>query len=401
MKIAILTSGILPVPAVQGGAVENLIDFYLAYNNQNKQHQITVFSTYHPAVNNHTALQSSTNHYYYINTNSFWFKIKRRLYHVFYPKGYYYSSIELFYEQIVHQLKKESFDLFILENRPAFALKLKKKFPRTPIISHIHTNTIHTKEPKAKEIISSTNAFIVVSDYIKKEIENVGVPTQIAVVYNGIDTNLFNTHASPINRKILGFDENDFIVIFTGRLVKDKGIKELLLAMKELKKDSEIKLLIVGSEDFSKDTWQSPFMLELHTIAKSIGEKIKFTGFISYNNIPNYLATANVLVVPSHINEAFGMTCIEASAIGIPIIATNEGGIPEALIGQKCILIEKGPNMHIQIANSIKEIKNNYSEYKGNKLNPIFTKETYSISFFDSIRKYSYNYHLSQLHLKE
>lgn len=39
MKIAILTSGILPVPAVQGGAVENLIDFYLEYNDRHQIHE--------------------------------------------------------------------------------------------------------------------------------------------------------------------------------------------------------------------------------------------------------------------------------------------------------------------------------------------------------------------------
>ena len=50
MKIAILTSGILPVPAVQGGAVENLIDFYLEYNNIHKLHDITVISAYHKDV---------------------------------------------------------------------------------------------------------------------------------------------------------------------------------------------------------------------------------------------------------------------------------------------------------------------------------------------------------------
>ena len=377
MKIAILTSGILPVPAVQGGAVENLTDFYLAYNDQKKLHHITVFSTYHPAVKKHIALKSSFNHYYYIKTNSLWFKIKKRIYQRFNPKGFYYSSIELFFEHIVHQLKRESFDLFILENRPAFAMKLRKEFPQTPIITHLHTNTIHIKEPKVKEIISSTNAFIVVSQYIKKEIENVGVSAQIAVVYNGIDTNLFNNHALPIDRKALGFDEKDFIIIFTGRLVK------------ELKEDNNIKLLVIGSEDFSKDTKQSPFILELHEIAKSVEDKIKFTGFIPYSELPHYYATADLMVVPSHINEAFGMTCIEASAIGLPIIATNEGGIPETLIGQKHILIDKGSNMPIQIANAIIKIKNSYIDYKGNKLNQIFTKETYTSSFFNAIKDLS------------
>ena len=69
MKIAILTSGILPVPAVQGGAVENLIDFYLDYNDKNKLHDITIYSVWHPNVKRHSALKSDSNHYIYINAN--------------------------------------------------------------------------------------------------------------------------------------------------------------------------------------------------------------------------------------------------------------------------------------------------------------------------------------------
>ena len=62
MKIAILTSGILPIPAVLGGAVENLIDFYLEYNEIHKLHDITVYSVYHPEAIKHPALSSKYNH---------------------------------------------------------------------------------------------------------------------------------------------------------------------------------------------------------------------------------------------------------------------------------------------------------------------------------------------------
>ncbi len=387
MKIAILTSGLLPVPAVQGGAVENLIDYYLEYNNVHRQHNITLYSAYHPAVKNHPALQSSSNHYKYIRTRSIWFKILRRFYCRYYPKGYYHSSIELYFELIYRQIKKESFDLIILENRPAFALKLRERFHKMPIISHLHTNMVHSKDSKAKDIIHSTNAFITVSNYLKEEIENVGIPTKATVVYNGIDTTIFDTNVTPVDRKSLGFDDNDFLVVFTGRLVKNKGIKELLLAIKELREEKNIKLLVIGSEDFSKETGQSVFLTELHQIAKTIEERVFFTGFIPYQKLPSYLATANVMVVPSHINEAFGMTCIEACAMGLPIIATNEGGIPEALDGQKYLLIDKGQDMPVQIANAIIEIKNNYSAYMGNMINSKFTKEAYANSFWDSINK--------------
>ena len=80
MRIAILTSGILPVPAVQGGAVENLIDFYLAYNDKFHLHDITVYSCNHHDTKNHPALKSKVNHYYYVDTTSIIAKIRKRLY---------------------------------------------------------------------------------------------------------------------------------------------------------------------------------------------------------------------------------------------------------------------------------------------------------------------------------
>ena len=80
MRIAILTSGILPVPAVQGGAVENLIDFYLDYNEVHKLHDITIYSVYHHHTYNHPAHTSMVNHYYYIDTNSLWAKIKKKFF---------------------------------------------------------------------------------------------------------------------------------------------------------------------------------------------------------------------------------------------------------------------------------------------------------------------------------
>ena len=81
MKIAILTSGIMPVPAVQGGAVENLIDFYLEYNHQYQLHNITVFSIWHPDVRNHSDKESEANHYQYIKQNGILAKINKYFYY--------------------------------------------------------------------------------------------------------------------------------------------------------------------------------------------------------------------------------------------------------------------------------------------------------------------------------
>lgn len=386
MKIAILTSGILPVPAVLGGAVENLIDFYLEHNNKHKLHDITIYSVYNKKVKKHTAQKSTVNHYEYININSIWFKARAKIFERRSRPKYYYYQMEFFLELIIKKIRKSSFDLIILENRPGFAIRLSEEFS-TPIITHIHTNLLYTPSEENLKVMAAIKGFIVVSMFVKKEIQKIGIPKDIRVVYNGLDTDIFNPKTiTPINREELGFQKKDFIAVFWGRLVPGKGIKELLLAYEMLKEHKDIKLLIIGSINFEdRRNCTNAFLEELQAIAYKLNRTVSFTGFIPYKEIPSYLATANVAIIPSHIKEAFGMTCIEACAMGMPVIATNDGGIPEALIGQKHILIDKERELPEQIADAILTIKNNYSNYKGNNLSPHFKKEYYSHSFFENI----------------
>ena len=93
MKIAILTSGIMPVPAVQGGAVETLIDFYLSYNDQHRLHDITIYSIWYPDVLQHQALHSDVNHYVYIKTHGFWATFKKKLYQLTHGLPLYHSFL--------------------------------------------------------------------------------------------------------------------------------------------------------------------------------------------------------------------------------------------------------------------------------------------------------------------
>lgn len=71
--------------------------------------------------------------------------------------------------------------------------------------------------------------------------------------------------------------------------------------------------------------------------------------------------------------------------MGLPVIATDDGGIPETLRDQKHILLHKSKDLSIQLKDAILEIKDNYSNYFGNRLSPLFTKETYVKSFYDNI----------------
>ena len=387
MKIAIITSGILPIPAVQGGAVENLTDYYLEYNNQHRLHDITVYSVWHPEVKKHEALKSEVNHYEYINTHSLWFRLCSKIYSKLHPNGYYFHHLEFFFELAYRKLKKHNFDLIILENRPGFALKLKDRLD-TPIISHIHTDIINTQTSRVDEIIKAHSGFICVSKYIQKRISDVGIPTRKMVVYNGLNTEQFKPSQNNISHQAFGINEKDFIVIYIGRIVPRKGVKELIEAMTLLKEEKDIKLLVVGGSNFADSTSHNSFLDELQEMVKLLNDKVHFTGFIPYSELPNYLSLANVAVVPSRINEALGMSAIEATAMGLPVIATNDGGLPETLIGQKHIIIDKDGNLPTQIAEAILQIKGHYADYTGNHINTRFTKDVYAESFFKAIEEY-------------
>ena len=388
MKIAILTSGILPVPAVQGGAAENLIDYYLAYNDRSHLHDMTVYSVYHPAVEKHPALRSQANHYIYIKRYDWVSRLKAKIYGLIHKNEYYHYQLEYFFEQAYKALCRQSFDLIILENRPGYALKLRQRLT-TPIVSHLHTDLINPQTAQVEAIIKSTNGFIGVSEYIRAQILSVGIPTKAFVVYNGLDEQKFRPQAySAVTREALGFSETDFVVIYTGRIVPKKGVKELVQAVRLLTDQPDIKLLVVGGDNYADSVSSNPYLDELHEMGRKMGEKVRFTGFVRYEQLPAYLSLANVAVVPSCINEALGMTCIEACAMGLPVIATNDGGIPETLVGQKHILVDKDRNLPQQLADAILQIKDNYAVFTGNHFSPRFSKETYSETFFKAIEEY-------------
>lgn len=336
MKIAILTSGIFPVPAVKGGAVENLVDFYLEYNDLHKLHDITVYSVWHPDVKKSSALMSDVNHYVYIKVNSIWGRIKRYYYQKTHKRGYYHYSIEFFLHEVIKHLKHQYYDVIILENRPGFVLKLHAK-TRAKIVIHQENDYLNTHISNFQQIYDSTSLIINTSDYITQQVRTILYQDpKSRTVLNGIDLNRFYKAKAP-NRSFAKLNPKDFTIVYCGRLTKEKGILQLIQAIK-LANKPDISLLVVGASFYGKDKSPTPFIQQLKKEAESIKEKIVFTGFVNYQQIPSFLKMADIAVVPSMWEEPFGLTVVEAMAAGLPLITTRSGGIPEICEGVATIV---------------------------------------------------------------
>ena len=391
MKIAVLTSGILPIPAVLGGAVENLIDIYLKYNDKYHLHDITVYSVYHPDIHKHPALQSQVNHYHFVDVSSLWAKIKRRLYKYRRKAEPYNHFIGYYFDQSLRHLLKHNYDLIILENRPSYALKLINR-TNAKLIYHLHNEKLTKSTPDYQKIYDAAYKIINVSNYITSCVKTINPKdTKCVTVLNGINLEAFlPKRIVHINREDIGFDKNDFIIVFNGRINKEKGISELVDALLQLEDYPLIKLMVIGSSFFANENTEDDFIMTLKTKSQTISERIHFTGFIPYEKIPSYLFIADIAVLPSIWEEPFGLTIVEAMAAGLPLITTRSGGIPE-VCENSAIIIERS-NIVSNLKNAILHLYNNIDvrkELSASSLSRsrLFSKEKFAESFLAALEE--------------
>ena len=152
---------------------------------------------------------------------------------------------------------------------------------------------------------------------------------------NGIDTAYFSKEQVSVQeqqtlKKELDINENDFVFIFVGRLVGDKGINELVTAFSKLSSDNpqpttvNLKLLLVGPLESELDPLQPNTLKEIES-----NSNVLTVGF--QTDIRKYYAVANALVFPSY-REGFPNVVLQAGAMGLPAIVTDINGSNEIIM---------------------------------------------------------------------
>lgn len=167
------------------------------------------------------------------------------------------------------------------------------------------------------------------------------------IIHNGVILKKSNLNVDQAELKnTLGVNKEDSLMICVANLYKEKGIDYLLKAMPEvLKNNTNVKLVIAGD---------GPLHEELNTLSKelSVSDNVKFLG--KRNDIDSLLSISDIFVLPS-LGEGFPFVVLEAMAAGLPVVATNIGGIPEIINdGQEGYLVK--PADSGAIAESLKKL---------------------------------------------
>ncbi len=351
MKLAIITSGFLPIPATKGGAVENLIENFMKENEKYNDFEITIFSEYDETAKE--AIKSYKNsNVIFIKSNFIADKIDKLIFFVAKnilkkknSHSYRFILKRLFFlNKVSKYLKKLNFDKILLENHPTqyLALKWRKNYIKYDGKYYYHCHNELPSTYGCKEIMEKTRSFICVSKFRKDTISEYlkFKNTRFTVVKNGIDTlsikkSISNKEKEEI-KKSLGIRNDDKILIYTGRIVEGKGVKELISALKNVKFD-KYKLLLVGSSINALNV-KSAYEEETIKLINEIKDKVICTGFISYKELYKYYGIADIAILPSIIDDSAPLTIIESLVCGLPIITTNSGGIPE-YVNNKCAII--------------------------------------------------------------
>ena len=173
----------------------------------------------------------------------------------------------------------------------------------------------------------------------------------------GIDVEHFKpTDASDL-RSSLGLSEKK-VIVSVGRLVPRKGQDVLLQALPEIAKViPDVHVVMVGSGKFEK---------RLRSILKGNGcsNRVTFTGRIQYADLPRYISCGDVFVMPSRSRmaglevEGLGIVYLEASACGVPVVAGDSGGAPDAVKESLTGFVVDGRSKEQVAAATIEILKN-------------------------------------------
>ena len=209
---------------------------------------------------------------------------------------------------------------------------------------------------------------------------------------NGIDTAFFSpdqvTEIERVTlRERLNIQPDDFVFVFVGRIVSDKGINELIKAFSELQavennEPTGIKLLLVGGLENDLDPLNSETLAEINQ-----NKDIISVGF--QQDVRSFFAIADALVFPSY-REGFPNVVMQAGAMGLPSIVSDINGCNEIIIeGENGLII---PSKNVEKLKekmlTLAKDKNLYTKLKGNSRRMIENRYEQSVVWNALLEEY-------------
>lgn len=190
------------------------------------------------------------------------------------------------------------------------------------VVSSIHNLYFFPKNGLYKNfariIFSSVDQVLTPSNAARKELLKIGVPQQrVGDFRYWIDLKIFTPNNKQNAKRKLSYF-NKLTIFFVGRLIETKGVNLLLEIVKRIQ---NINFVIAGT---------GPLELMIRKVADKY-PNLHYLGRIENQSLPLYYSAADLVIVPSLVDEGFGFVVMEAVACGTPVLVSNRGGLLDAV----------------------------------------------------------------------
>lgn len=201
------------------------------------------------------------------------------------------------------------------------------------------------------------------SHFIEEEIKNLGIHKPIEVISNGVDIKLIES--IKVNEEFLEkYQLKDLlnypIILYVGRMSKEKNLEVFLKIVPEILKQKEVYFIFIG-EGRMKEKLMKEFS------KMKVLEKVRFFSSVEREDLYRFYKIATCLVMPSYL-EAQSLVTLEAKAAGLVVIGANRGGVKELIISEEDgLLVDPfSPSEFIYAILKILEDKLFYKKIQGN-----------------------------------
>lgn len=207
---------------------------------------------------------------------------------------------------------------------------------RVPLVAGARGSDLRVRDAISKRltqpVVQSARRLLVVSEDLGRvAVRDYGAdPARIRAIPNGCDASIFHPQDRAAARAALGLDADAELVVYVGRLVPEKGLRELLDATATLAASRpRLQLALVGD---------GPMRAELDARVAAAPHRLHLPGAQDAQAVARWMAAADLVTLPSY-SEGHPNVLVEALACGRPVVATPVGGIPEVVDAASGLLV--------------------------------------------------------------
>jgi len=345
VNVLLICTEKLPVPNIRGGAIQTYIGGVTKQLSQH--HQVTIIGRSDPSL----LSDESVGGVRYVRVPSD-------------------GMFELYLEGVINFIAQsgQQYDLIHIFNRPRMVLPVRGVAANSRIILSMHNDMFNPTKLSPEEgraVIAHTETIITISNFIGQEIERYfpEAKPKLRTIYSAVDLDRFapwmESNTSRQSRQELRDQyqlQSKKIILFVGRLSRNKGPHVLVRAMSHLRHPDAC-LVVVGGAWYS-DHRVSDYIGYVRALAERSTLPVITTGYIDAQDIHRWFCAADVFVCTSIWDEPLARVHYEAMAAGLPFITTARGGNPEIIINDNGILVTN-PEDPLEYAEKLNNLLSN------------------------------------------